>query len=74
MSSAVSAAHPSAAPRPPRPARARSAAQAPQPAVAERRLVSVLFADLVGFTPFAEGRDTEEVRDTLTRYFELAPR
>ena len=32
--------------------------------VAERRLVSVLFADLVGFTPFAEGRDSEEVRET----------
>ena len=40
--------------------------------VAERRLVSVLFADLVGFTPFAEGRDAEEVRETLSRYFELA--
>ena len=41
-------------------------------AVAERRLVSVLFADLVGFTPFAEERDAEDVRDTLTRYFEVA--
>jgi class 3 adenylate cyclase/predicted nucleic acid-binding Zn ribbon protein len=42
------------------------------PTVAERRLVSVLFADLVGFTPFAEERDAEDVRDTLTRYFDLA--
>jgi class 3 adenylate cyclase len=40
--------------------------------VAERRLVSVLFVDLVGFTPFAAGRDAEEVRELLTRYFELA--
>ena len=40
--------------------------------VAERRLVTVLFADLVGFTPFAEERDAEEVRDTPVRYFELA--
>jgi class 3 adenylate cyclase/predicted nucleic acid-binding Zn ribbon protein len=40
--------------------------------VAERRRVSVLFADLVGFTPFAEERDAETVRDTLSRYFELA--
>ncbi len=38
----------------------------------ERRLVSILFADLVGFTPFAEERDAEEVRATLDRYFELA--
>jgi predicted nucleic acid-binding Zn ribbon protein len=38
---------------------------------AERRLVSVLFADLVGFTTYAEDRDPEEVRETLTRYFEL---
>ena len=40
--------------------------------IAERRIVSVLFADLVGFTAFAEGRDAEEVRETLSRYFELA--
>ncbi len=53
-----------------------SGSPAPAPgtpaALAERRLVTVLFADLVGFTPFAEERDAEEVRDTLTRYFELA--
>jgi class 3 adenylate cyclase/tetratricopeptide (TPR) repeat protein len=42
------------------------------PPVAERRLVSILFADLVGFTPFAEERDAEDVRDTLTRYFDMA--
>ena len=40
--------------------------------VAERRLVSVLFADLVGFTAYAADRDPEEVRETLTRYFDLA--
>ena len=39
--------------------------------VAERRLVTVLFADIVGFTPFAEERDAEEVRDTLSHYFDL---
>jgi class 3 adenylate cyclase/predicted ATPase len=43
-----------------------------RPAVAERRLVSVLFADLVGFTPFAEEKDPEEVRELLGRYFDLA--
>jgi class 3 adenylate cyclase/tetratricopeptide (TPR) repeat protein len=42
-----------------------------QPATAtERRLVSVLFADLVGFTTLAESRDSEEVRDLLSRYFD----
>jgi class 3 adenylate cyclase/tetratricopeptide (TPR) repeat protein len=40
--------------------------------LAERRLVSVLFADLVGFTPFAETRDAEDVREALGRYFDLA--
>ena len=39
--------------------------------VAERRLVSVLFADLIGFTTFAQERDAEDVRETLSRYFEL---
>jgi class 3 adenylate cyclase len=38
---------------------------------AERRLVSVLFADLVGFTTLSESRDAEEVRELLTRYFEI---
>src|SRR5206468_9430564 len=38
----------------------------------ERRVVSVLFVDLVGFTAASEGRDAEETRDLLSRYFELA--
>jgi class 3 adenylate cyclase/tetratricopeptide (TPR) repeat protein len=53
----------------------RPAAPPAQPtpgATAERRLVSILFADLVGFTPFAEERDSEDVRETLTRYFDIA--
>ncbi len=39
---------------------------------AERRLVSVLFADLVGFTTLSEDRDAEDVRELLTRYFDTA--
>jgi predicted ATPase/class 3 adenylate cyclase len=39
---------------------------------AERRLVSVLFADLVGFTALSEHRDAEEVRELLTRYFDTS--
>ena len=38
--------------------------------VAERRRVTVLFADLVGFTNASEGRDAEETRELLSRYFE----
>jgi hypothetical protein len=38
----------------------------------ERRFVSVLFADLVGFTPLSESRDAEEVRELLSRYFDTA--
>ena len=45
---------------------ARAAADGPGP-VAERRLVSVLFADLVGFTTLSEHRDPEEVRELLSR-------
>jgi class 3 adenylate cyclase/tetratricopeptide (TPR) repeat protein len=41
---------------------------------AERRLVSVLFADLVGFTALSESRDPEEVRELLSRYFDTARR
>ncbi|MGI8974585.1 MAG: ATP-binding protein [Gaiella sp.] len=40
--------------------------------MAERRLVSVLFADLVGYTALSEGRDFEDVRELQTRYFDAA--
>jgi class 3 adenylate cyclase len=40
----------------------------------ERRLVSVLFADLVGFTALSESRDAEEVRALLSRYFDTCRR
>jgi len=56
----------------PAPAPVPGATLAPSPAaVQERRLVSVLFADLVGFTTLAEGRDPEETRDLLTGYFDI---
>jgi class 3 adenylate cyclase/tetratricopeptide (TPR) repeat protein len=52
-----------------------SAASQPETAktpVAERRVCSVLFCDLVGFTTYSESRDAEEVRELLSRYFETA--
>ena len=62
------------------PLAAAAAQAAPAPAVlvaqpaAERRLVSVLFADLVGFTALSETRDAEEVRELLSRYFDTCRR
>ena len=57
------------------PAAPAGAAVEPSPAssavVAELRLVSVLFLDLVGFTALSETRDPEEVRDLLSRYFDV---
>src|SRR4051794_40069981 len=47
------------------------ASATPMP-VAERRVVTVLFADLVGFTTASESRDAEETRELLSRYFETA--
>ena len=38
----------------------------------ERRVVSVLFVDLVGFTSKSEQLDPEDVRAMLTRYYERA--
>jgi class 3 adenylate cyclase/tetratricopeptide (TPR) repeat protein len=49
---------------------AAAAPAAPSASVSERRLVSVLFADLVGFTTLSEHRDPEEVRELLSRYFD----
>src|SRR5215470_113766 len=40
--------------------------------VAERRVCSVLFCDVVGFTPLSEARDAEAVRELLSGYFEIA--
>ncbi len=36
----------------------------------ERRIVTVLFADVVGFTPLSEDRDPEHVKNLLDRCFE----
>jgi class 3 adenylate cyclase/tetratricopeptide (TPR) repeat protein len=40
--------------------------------VAERRVCSVLFCDVVGFTPLSESRDPEAVRELLSAYFAVA--
>jgi class 3 adenylate cyclase len=40
--------------------------------VAERRVCSVLFCDVAGFTPLSESRDPEAVRELLSGYFEVA--
>jgi class 3 adenylate cyclase len=42
------------------------------PPTAERRLVTVLFADLVGSTTLAQNEDPEDTREFLTSYFDLA--
>jgi len=57
-----------AAPEPPAPA---PPATTPVPPAAEgdRRQVTVLFADLSGFSTLAEGRDPEAVHALLNRYF-----
>jgi class 3 adenylate cyclase/predicted ATPase len=40
--------------------------------VAERRVCSVLFCDVAGFTPLSEARDPEAVRELLSGYFSVA--
>ena len=54
------------------PLAAAEPAATPAAPVAERRVVSVLFIDLVGFTTASETRDAEETRELLTRYFDVA--
>ena len=53
---------------------AEAAVPSPPAPTAQRRLVSVLFADLVGFTSVSEARDPEETRELLSRYFETCRR
>jgi class 3 adenylate cyclase len=61
------------APTATRPAAATSGADRAggEPSLLERRLVSVLFADVVGSTALAEGADMEAVREMLGRYYDL---
>ena len=44
--------------------------QAVTPPAAERKLVTVLFADLVGSTELATGQDPERTRALLDRFYE----
>jgi class 3 adenylate cyclase/tetratricopeptide (TPR) repeat protein len=53
-------------------AQPRGAEATPAPPAAERRLVSILFLDLVGFTTASEDRDAEDTRELLSQYFETA--
>jgi class 3 adenylate cyclase len=53
-------------------AQGRGTSGTAQEITTERRLVSVLFVDLVGFTSYAEQRDPEEVRAVLGQYFDTA--
>jgi class 3 adenylate cyclase/tetratricopeptide (TPR) repeat protein len=55
-------------------ARAPAVTPPAETVVAERRLVTVLFADLVGFTTISESRDPEAVRELLSRYFDTCRR
>jgi class 3 adenylate cyclase/tetratricopeptide (TPR) repeat protein len=48
----------------------RGAGAASTVPVSERRLITVLFADLVGFTTLSQSRDPEDVRALLSAYFE----
>ena len=47
-----------------------SAEDRPPGTVSERRFVTVLFVDLVGFTAISQSRDPEDVRELLSLYFE----
>jgi class 3 adenylate cyclase/tetratricopeptide (TPR) repeat protein len=51
-----------------------AAAAVPVEPATERRLVTVLFADVVGFTTLSESRDSEQVRALLSRYFDVCRR
>jgi class 3 adenylate cyclase/tetratricopeptide (TPR) repeat protein len=62
---------PATAPAAPATAIPASPAPASAPAT-ERRVVTILFADLVGFTARSDSQDPEQVREFLARYFDVA--
>ncbi len=51
------------------PLREKMAALQPNPDAEQRKLVTVLFADLIGFTAMAEHMDPEDVREIVNAYF-----
>lgn len=53
------------------PLRQRLASLQGQPAAEQRKLVTILFADLVGFTAISSGMDPEELREIVNAYFKL---
>jgi class 3 adenylate cyclase/tetratricopeptide (TPR) repeat protein len=56
----------------PAPSTPSPASQPGRESAAERRVCSVLFCDVVGFTPLSEARDPEAVRELLSQYFAVA--
>jgi class 3 adenylate cyclase len=63
---------PAPAHSPPEPQPAPTQRGADREPVSERRLTSVVFGDLVGFTTLSESRDAEDVREMLSHYFDAA--
>ena len=51
------------------PLREKLAALQPNPTAEQRKLVTVLFADLIGFTAMSEHMDPEDVREIMNSYF-----
>jgi class 3 adenylate cyclase/tetratricopeptide (TPR) repeat protein len=52
------------------PLREKLAALRPRPDAEQRKLVTILFADLVGFTALSEHMDPEDVREITNAYFQ----
>ncbi len=65
----------SAAPAPPAPPTPPAPAAAPEPpaaATGERRQVTILFADIAGFTELSSALDAEELHALVSRFFAVA--
>jgi len=71
---AIAALRASALPAPDDPRDARVQSPSPVDPIGERRQVTVLFADLAGYTAWGQQLDAEEVHALLERFFERADR